>query len=91
MNCLYMRGSFSRMTSLGDLRVIGQRNPVPSRQLHPVGVVALHESLAIGIEKPPALTTHCLRHEHAGHLLRSDHARGMELYELHSGDPGTRL
>ena len=58
--------------------------------------VAPHEALAIRVAQDAALAAHGLGDEQAAHAGRLDHARGVELHELHvdelrAGAPGQRV
>ena len=70
-----------------DLRVVGQRHAVASRQLHPHRVVALHVALALGVAEDAALAAHRLGDELTRRLLGIDHAAGVELDQLHVAQP----
>ncbi len=76
--------------ALGDLGVVGQRHPVTGGQLHPLGVVALHETLTGGVAEDPAFTAGGLRHQSARGVLRFDDARRVELDELSVADSPAR-
>ena len=73
--------------ALGDLGVVGQRDPVPGRQLHPLGVVAGHEPLSQGVLQVAALAAYGLGHQGARHLLGGDHPGRVELDQLHVLEP----
>ena len=45
--------------------------------------VVEHEPPALVVAQHAALAAHALRHQDAAHARRPDHARGMELHELH--------
>jgi hypothetical protein len=65
---------------LGDLGVVRQRDAIARRELHALGVVALHVALAGGVEQAAALTANGLRDKQTRSLLRGHHAGGMELH-----------
>jgi hypothetical protein len=73
--------------TLEDLGVVGQGDPVPCRQLHPLRVVAGHEPLPGRVAEVPALTADGFGHQRAGRLLRGHHPGRVELDQFHVGQP----
>ena len=80
-----------RAAALGDLRVVGEGDAVAGGQLEPLGVVALHEALAVGVAQDPALAADGFGHQRAGRFLRRDHPGGVELHELHVAQAAPRV
>ena len=63
------------------------------RGLAPIvlGDIVEHEALALRVQQNPPLTPYTFGHEDTAHAGRPDHARGMELHELHVLERGAGL
>jgi hypothetical protein len=77
--------------ALLDLGVRGECNTVARGQLHPLGVVTLHEPFPEVVPKNPALAAGSLRDQRARRVFGFDETRGVELDQLGIADPPTRL
>ena len=80
-----------RAAALGHLGVDRARDDVAGRELHPLGVVALHEALAVRVAEHAALAAHGLGHQQARDARRPDHPGRVELDELHVDELRARL
>ena len=67
------------------------RHHVARGQLHLLGVVALHKSLAIFVAQHTAFAAHGFSHQNALYAGRPDHAGGMKLHKLHVHQLGARI
>ena len=56
---------------------------VPCRELHPVGIVALHEPFPSHVQEDPPFAPDRLRHQPAAGVVGVDRARRVELDHLH--------
>jgi hypothetical protein len=65
-----------------DFCVACQRHAIACRQLHPLGVVARHESLADAVAEDAAFAARCFRDERSGCFFGLDESRRVELHEL---------
>src|SRR5918997_4218638 len=74
--------------ALLHLGVVGPGHHVAGGELHPLGVVALHVALALGVAQEPALAAHALGNEQPAHAGGPDHPRRVELHHLHVHELG---
>ena len=77
--------------ALANFRVDGTGNHVARGKLHPLRVVALHETLAGFVAKNASFTAHRFGDENSLHAGRPNHSRGMELHKLHVHQLGARF
>ncbi len=91
MRDIQQHASARRAAARLDLGVARERNAVACGELHPLGVVALHETLAERVAEDAALAARCLRHERTGRVHRLEEAGRMELHELRIADTAAGL
>ena len=64
-------------------RVNRARHHVARGKLHALGIVLLHEALAILVAQDSAFAAHRFGDQNSLHSRRPDHSGGMELHEFH--------
>ena len=69
-------------TTLDDLLIDGAGDHVAGRELHPLGVVLLHEPFVFVVEEEAALAADSLRDQDAADPRGPDHPGGVELDHL---------
>ena len=77
--------------ALAHFGVDGAGNHVAGGELQLLGVVALHEALAIFVAEDAAFAAHRFGDQNALHARRPHHAGGMKLHELHVHQLGARV
>src|SRR6266536_5845031 len=70
-------------TSFADFGIDGASDHVAGRKLHALGIVLLHEPLAVLVGQDSALAAHGFGDQYPLYPRRPDHSSGMELDKLH--------